>query len=378
MTWKPVTSTAAAEPALPNASSDDEVDSTSTLTLTSRSIASTRVVSLDHPGGAAPSSADSLEGEIDSTSTLVITSHFIATTRIVSIDEPNDGEPTNSGQDPAQTTDDLEVPDSVLTPSPLPDGDGFLVNSQTLRTGDAITLGSGSSETTLSLETRASSETWLAYGTSVAIAIDPPIESSPPQLVTTVPGPDVYHVGGGTFHIGTHTLARDSTATIGRGGRRRTYSMFTYRSETLLAVGTSRTLELYDASTRKTTADDLAFTQASDGNFVLDGTTLFPGRPITIGSGADRTKLAITSFQSMPAIVIDGSVTQQLAPDPISTNSALPPVTSVSAPATSESRVASSGSDTASTSSESAGSKGATRSQILSILGAVFAFLAAE
>lgn len=116
------------------------------------------------------------------------------------------------------------------------------------------------------------------------------------------------------------------------------YHMYTQGSLTLLALGTTRTLNLFTmpasaASSGQISSSDagLAFTQASNGNFVLRGTTLLPGDPVTIGTGTERTTLAITSIQSVPAIVIDGTATQKLTHPPIPSTSAtsLPPITEV-------------------------------------------------
>lgn len=285
MTWKPVTSTRPPQHDSTVASrgspQNGDADPTSTRTLTSHLIATTQIVSLDFPdnvdashsslrgnidatGGAAHHSSQTAPGdELDSTSTLVLTSHVIASTRVVSIGDPDDvetgmpspatdGAATDTRPHADSTTQPaeshrLQVPDSVLTPKPLQGGNGVVVDGEMLQTGQAITLGTGRTKTTLSLQTQAAGKTWLAYGTSVAIAIDPILPSSSP--------------------------ARD--------------------------LGSDE--------------DGLAFTQASDGNFVLHGTTLLPGESITIGSGRSQTTLAVTTLQSGPAIVIDGRTTQQLA-----------------------------------------------------------------
>lgn len=353
MTWKPVTSTAVHQPD----SSPDPPEKTASKKSTAYA---------------------SVPAEDESTSTLVLTSH-IATTRVVTIDTPEDVEteqssppigkgnpspqvdqsppgqstgvvetPASSPGDPrphgdgsptamSTTSDAIEVPNSILTPAPLPNGDGVVLSSQTLEPGEVLTIGTGRTKTTLSLHTEADSETWLVYGTSAMVAVHPP-ESKTPQLVSRISGYGIYHLGGVEYQIGTHTLGPGSTATVGRGDDRMTYHMYTQGSRILLALGTTRTLNLFTvpasgASLDETSSSDagLAFTQASDGNFVLHGTTLLPGESVTIGTGRERTTLAITSLQSVPAIVIDGTATQKLTHPPIPSTSgtSLPAITEI-------------------------------------------------
>lgn len=92
--------------------------------------------------------------------------------------------------------------------------------------------------------------------------------------------------------------------------------MLTTDTKTYIAVGTSTTILLADADPKdKTSTDRLAgleFTRASDGNFVLHGTTLVPGQAITVGSGSLTTTLKITTVQHTPAVVVDGTLTRKL------------------------------------------------------------------
>lgn len=245
------------------------------------------------------------------------------------------------------------APTELLDPTPLSNGDGVVVGDQTLSTGQAITFGDGKSKTTLSLQTQASGETLLAFGTSDLLVIDP--------TGVLVPGPisDLHQLPSGGYAIGASTLSPGDVLTATEAEDRVTYSMVTRGSTTLFALGTTRTLGMLPLSTQATQASgtELAFSQASNGNFVLNGTTLVPGKPVTIGSGSARTTLAVTSVQSMPVLVIDGLTTERLAHLPISTSSALPKIThaptSAPSPSSSPAAVAS---EPVSTRAESTGS----------------------
>jgi hypothetical protein len=117
---------------------------------------------------------------------------------------------------------------------------------------------------------------------------------------------------GYTFRLGTPLTLTDHNE-LG------TYQMLTSGSQTYIAFGTSTTIAVTDLDRKdKSSAKSLAaleFTQAPNGNFVLNGTTLSSDRPVTVGSGASRTTLQITTLQHTPAIIIDGTLTRKLGHD---------------------------------------------------------------
>lgn len=282
-----------------------------------------------------PALSRSRDGETHSTFSVTATDTalIMASTRVISIDYSDSAVPRVSslrkGPDqetaaPSQRTSDRAAATALLDPTALSNGDGVLVGSHALSTGQAITLGDGASRTTLSLQTQASGETLLASGTSDLISLDAT------GVSVSAPISSLYHLPDGGYRIGSATMAPGSIVTATEEGDTVTYSMFTRGSTTLFAMGTTSTIAMAVESSAASSADgaDLAFTQASDGNFVLDGTTLAPGRPITVGSGPDRTTLAITTFQSVPAIVIDGSLTERLTHPRVSSSStpALPKI----------------------------------------------------
>lgn len=222
-------------------------------------------------------------------------------------------------------------PSPYLRPEPLDNGGGVVVLSETLSLNEALTVGDGPSRTTLSLRTQEEG-TLLMYGTSAAALVS---DTRPRHSFA---GHTVEHLSGSAFLLGSQTIAPGSTVTVGTGSGEATYSMFESKGATCLADETDTVKCGPDPSGRPSVdLDDLAFTRASNGNFVLDGTTLEPGEAITVGSGRDRTTVAMTSLQSAPAIVIDGTMTAQLSGFPNAMNSSssstsLPAVTGGSEP----------------------------------------------
>jgi hypothetical protein len=128
------------------------------------------------------------------------------------------------------------------------------------------------------------------------------------QLQITVNSTSQYVVNGQTF-------APNSPITLPGKEGPVTYHMLTSNSRTYVAIGTSSPVLLAGAKEKTTSTDDgldLKFTRAPNGNFVLHGTTLVPGEPVTIGHGLSKTTLGVTTVNSTPAIVLGGSITELL------------------------------------------------------------------
>ena len=133
---------------------------------------------------------------------------------------------------------------------------------------------------------------------------------------------------GHTFGAGTRL-----TLNVQRGPV--TFQMLTTGSQTYIAIGTSTTIAVTGVDQKdKSSIRSLAaleFTRAPDGDFVLDGTTLTSGRPVTVGSGTSKTTLQITTVQHTPAVIIDGTLTRKLGHDEASSfgvpSASLPAVT---------------------------------------------------
>ncbi len=113
----------------------------------------------------------------------------------------------------------------------------------------------------------------------------------------------------GQYIVDGQTLAPGSSIVLNGEAAPLTLAMLTSSSQTYIAIGTMRTITL----TAPTSAAALAFTQASDGNLVIHGTTLVPGHPITLGTGSSRTTLRLTSMDNGPAIVLNGNTTEVLS-----------------------------------------------------------------
>lgn len=268
-----------------------------------------------------------------------------------SMEIDTDGIPVSNAHSgaPSAETAPLGPPSSYLRPQPLVSEDGVSVLGETLTLNDVLTVGNGPTKTTLSLEVQ-NGNTVLLYGTSAAALV---LDLYPEHFE----GHTLYHLSGGEYVVGSQTLVPGTAITVGGGDEKVTYSMGTSGGDTWLAAGTSTRRVFHPAPTTSSSVDfdDLAFTQASNGDFVLHGTTLEPGEPITIGSGQDRTTLAITSLQSLPAIVIDGTMTAQLSHAPVRANSSISlSWSSMTAAASTPTQVASIPATTASESGNSA------------------------
>lgn len=162
---------------------------------------------------------------------------------------------------------------------------------------------------------------------------------------TTVGSLDISTDSQGQYIINGLTFAPGIPLTMTRDGGPVTFEMLTTGTQTYIAVGMSTTIRLDGANQQNRVSTDhlsaLAFTRASDGIFVLHGTTLVPGSPVTIGSGISKTTLEITTIHHTPAVVVDGTLTQRLGydePSRVGIASAspadvtTPPLPSVSAP----------------------------------------------
>lgn len=214
-----------------------------------------------------------------------------------------------------QTDYDTEAPADLLQPTPLDNGQGIVIGTRTLSTGQALTLGDGRSKTTLSVKTQTSGETLLVFGTSNTILVQEPKNT---KSTYTVPGPvsELHWRPLGDYWIGTKSMAPGAVVTATEGSEEVTYSMFTRGSLTMFGIGTSETFSM-DPTTRQTLVDEagqMTFTRGSDGNLMLEDTKLYTDRPMTAGSGTDRTTLAFAGYGDIPAIVVDGSTTEPLWP----------------------------------------------------------------
>lgn len=113
----------------------------------------------------------------------------------------------------------------------------------------------------------------------------------------------------GQYVVDGQIFAPGQPLTLSKEAGPATYRMLVKGGDTYIAIGTSTTVPF------GTPTDDVAamkFTRASDGNFVLHGTTLVSGEPITIGSGDSQTTLRMTTVHSNPAVIIDGTLTERL------------------------------------------------------------------
>ena len=183
-----------------------------------------------------------------------------------------------------------------------------VVNGATLSLGETMTLGSGSSGTTISLiEHRGS--TFVAYGSTSTTPIRQIQGAEPIRHASSLTQSTISQDYRDSWIVNGETFAPGSVITLGGERDPKTFSMLTSIGHTFIAIGTSTTIPF---GTKSSANPPLDFTRASNGNFVLSGTTLKPGKPITIGSAGAETTLKVTLLNSTPAILLDGTATDLL------------------------------------------------------------------
>lgn len=229
-------------------------------------------------------------------------------------------------KDPATLASSSHIPSQISTrESSGPDLTRSRQKTQAQGTnpGTTTTNGSDASQTSLpptvpTRETIIDGHTARSRETDIIEAT----KKSTSQLGITVDEKSQYVING-------QTLAPGSPITLPGDDGPVTFRMLTLHSRTYIAVGTTKTVPL-DGTT--STANALAFTRASNGDFVLHGTTLASGQPITIGRGTDRTTLRLTSVRGTPAIVVNNATTELLGHNAVSSSmGALPSITSLPA-----------------------------------------------
>ena len=191
------------------------------------------------------------------------------------------------------------------------------------------TIGSGDTATTVSLLEQSGS-TFVVYdGTSIERVRD---SERTQQQSASQGGLELSTNSGGQYVVNGQTFAPSSPITLSKEGGPVTYRMFISDSMTYVAIGTSTTVALAEGKPTHATSNvytEFEFTRASNGDFVLHGTSLSPGEPITVGIGASKTTLRIITISSTPAIVIDGSHTRFLGHNTVNSMSkfSAPPAT---------------------------------------------------
>jgi hypothetical protein len=138
----------------------------------------------------------------------------------------------------------------------------------------------------------------------------------------------------GQYVVNGQTFAPSQAITLSYDDNPVTFRMIVTDSSTWIAVGDTKTVPLVEHSSSKV---PFAFTRASNGNFVLDGTTLKPSQPITVGATGHKTTLQYIMRSGVPAIILDGSTTELLTRPNVTLSShirsaGLPVITHASAP----------------------------------------------
>ncbi|KAK5172279.1 uncharacterized protein LTR77_003917 [Saxophila tyrrhenica] len=224
------------------------------------------------------------------------------------------------------------LPDEMPAPHAITSDGGVIIGKHTLQPGEEKTIGNGAATAIVSVYESAGS-TFVVYNhTSTTTLEEASLESRTNIAPTTS---DLVSLNSKTqYVVSGQTLAPSSPITLEDNDGPVTFRMLTASSSTFIAIGTTTTVPLIPTTSD---ADPLAFTKASDGNFVLHGTTLADGKPITVGDRGDRTTLRMISVSGRPGVGVDGTTTRMLEHGHVSSNVAsssdsLPEITYVSAP----------------------------------------------
>ena len=201
----------------------------------------------------------------------------------------------------------------------------MVLGSVTLILGETMTLGSGRSATTVSLVEHGGSPTVAPDATHTTL-FHPTQGTETVRLASSLAQPTISRDYRGDWIVNGETFAPGSVITLKEEGHVATFSMLTSVGRTFVAVDTSTTVPL---GAKSSTTPPLALTRASNGNFVLSGTTLEPGKPVTIGQAGAETTLEVTSVNSTPAIVLDGTATDLLGVATLSSDIASSSATSL-------------------------------------------------
>ena len=215
---------------------------------------------------------------------------------------------------------------------------GLVVHGTSLKLGQVETIGSGHSSHEISLLEQHGS-TFIVYDQTSTSLVHAALHIHRTGASGNVDQLKISTDSNGQYVVDGQTFAPSIPITLTRKDGPVTYRMLTTGTRTYIAVGTSTTVPLGAPHSEGLSTGDVAaleFTRASNGDFVLHGTTLVSGLPITIGIGVSRTTLRITTIHHTPAVVVDGTLTERLVHDEKSSTSAsstaLPRITSAPPP----------------------------------------------
>ena len=194
---------------------------------------------------------------------------------------------------------------------------GFVLSGQTLGLGSSITLGSGSAQTVVAMQTRAS-ETALAVGSSTSTL--PTIEGG---LVPVIVGSStIVPDSSSNYVVAGQTLRPGSTVILGTGSAATMLALSTDESRTVVMVATQAApyetpSDMVFGPTIVVGSSTIAPTATS--KWVISGQTLQAGRTITIGPDASPTTVALHSEVSRTMLIV-GTSTSELSAQQILTS----------------------------------------------------------
>lgn len=197
--------------------------------------------------------------------------------------------------------------EGILYPHALSSEGGVVGWDHTVRPGHELTLGNGAHTTVVSVR-KDKGTTVVVYDGTTTLAMSDASTAHSKDVTSNTHGL-VSLNSRSQYVVDGQTLTPSSPITLTGNEGPVTFRMLMSSSSTFIAIGSTTTIPLIDDTS---SAMPLAFTKASNGEFVLHGTTLASGKPITIGRGSDQTTLRMTTMGGIPAVVVDGATTKLL------------------------------------------------------------------
>jgi hypothetical protein len=207
---------------------------------------------------------------------------------------------------------------SITANSPASASQGFVISGQTLSVGGTVTLGSGTSATTLALQTDVAGHTIVVLnGVSSTISaatagVAPIIVGGQTITAASLPGDD------GGFVVAGQTLTVGGSVTLGSGPSATTIALQTdYEGHTfIVSNGVSSQIAAPTTGLAPLTIDGqtISATTLSSGNvgFIIDGQTLAVGGAIEVGSGSSLTTLALVTDSSGHTLIVSNGHTSEI------------------------------------------------------------------
>jgi hypothetical protein len=257
-----------------------------------------------------------------STNAAVDTNDNTPTSKAVTTTANSPSSPNASVTNTPSATAPIVVGTNTLSPITSSSVVQFVVSSQTLAVGSTITIGSGSSQTTIALTTDGTGNTVLNVGGQPSTISNSPTTANPVVVGSVTLSPaavpaatassPVYVVSGNTLSIG-------GSVTVGTGAAQTIVALSTNQAgNTVLNVGgQTSTLSNSPNTVAPVVAGSITLTPASSSptspQFIVSGQILSVEGSITLGSGASQTIIVLTTNAAGATVLNAGGQLSTLA-----------------------------------------------------------------